>query len=160
MEIKVTRSVPYDKGYETRCMYNDGDFWGHSVCAHHVYRDRTHGRQAPVERRLPKYALFGVWLDGEYEKCDACLEACKEALGKPMQKPLTLEEMVIYADPVWLEFRLPGGHGWYLGIGLATRAAERWYRHYQLSTCVYGKDYRFWRQRPTDEEREAAAWEN
>lgn len=100
MEIKVTHSVPYDKGYETRCMYNDGDFWGHSVCAHHVYRDRTHGRQAPVERRLPKCALFGVWLDGEYKKCDACLEACKEALGKPMQKPLTLEEMVIEPNAV------------------------------------------------------------
>lgn len=80
MEIKVTHKVPYDKGYETRCMYNDGDFWGNSVCAYHVYRDRTHGRQAPVERRLPKCALFGVWLDGEYKKCDACLEACKEAL--------------------------------------------------------------------------------
>lgn len=80
-------------------------------------------------------------------------------VGKPMQKPLSMEEMVIYADPVWLEFRLPGGHGWYLGIGLATCAVERWYRHYQLRTCVYGKDYRFWRQRPTDEERAAAPWE-
>lgn len=99
MEIKVTHKVPYDKGYETRCMYNDGDFWGNSVCAYHVYRDRTHGRKAPVERRLPKCSLFGVWLDGQYNKCNACLEACKEALDKPTQKPLTMKEGANMDEP-------------------------------------------------------------
>lgn len=77
MKIKVEHEVPYDKGMETSCKYNDGDFWGTSVCSNHVYRDRTHGYRAPVERRLPKCKLFGVWLDSEYKKCEACLAACK-----------------------------------------------------------------------------------
>lgn len=158
MEIKVTHSVPYDKGYETRCMYNDGDFWGHSVCAHHVYRDRTHGRQAPVERRLPKCALFGVWLDGEYKKCDACLEACKDALDKPMKKPLTLEDLAITrtGDEVWEEQKI--GNSIHL---FRTPALVLAYMCYQCDDDFnkYGRQVRAWKKLPTQEEMEAATWE-
>ena len=79
MKIKVEHEVPYVKGFEDRCIYG-GDFWGNDVCPNYVYRDRTHGRQAPVERRIPKCKLFNVWLENNhYKKCDACIAACKEA---------------------------------------------------------------------------------
>ena len=44
---------------------------------YHTHRDRTHGRKAPVERRVPKCTLFDEWLPGEYQKCEKCLEATR-----------------------------------------------------------------------------------
>lgn len=76
MEIKVSHKVPYSEGLETKCFY-PGDFFGNDVCKYHKLRDRTHGRKAPVERRVPKCALFDKWLPGEYDKCAECLEACR-----------------------------------------------------------------------------------
>lgn len=81
MIIKVEHAVPFDKGKELRCVYDDGDFYGNSVCNYHAFRDRTHGRKAPVERKVPKCRLFNVWLDAPYHKCDACLRKCQEAEG-------------------------------------------------------------------------------
>ncbi|MBR3923409.1 MAG: hypothetical protein IKJ45_09850, partial [Kiritimatiellae bacterium] len=157
---------------ETRCMYNDGDFWGHSVCAHHVYRDRTHGRQAPVERRLPKCALFGVWLDGEYKKCDACLEACKDALDKPMQKPLTLQEAIDFKDITYLEIKrlvedIDKVYVFPIGIDETNHNFDQMTAYYvigrtngnYLDNHGYNVYWRCWAIRPTDEEREAATWE-
>lgn len=80
MIISVEHKVPYEKGEETMCQYADGDFWGKSVCAYHVFRDITHGRKAPVERHKPKCSLFNQWLSSSYTKCDMCLQKCKEAL--------------------------------------------------------------------------------
>lgn len=45
--------------------------------AYHTHRDRTHGRKAPVERRVPKCTLFDEWLPGEYQKCEKCLEVTR-----------------------------------------------------------------------------------
>lgn len=78
MRIVVEHEVPFDKDEETRCLYGDGDFWGSTACHYHVFRDRTHGRKAPVERRKPKCTLFDEWLDEPYKKCEKCLEKCKE----------------------------------------------------------------------------------
>lgn len=78
MIISVEHKVPYDKGCEKRCLYNDGDFWGSTQCAYHVTRDRTHGRKALVEYRKPKCTLFNVWLDSPYFKCEECLKKCQE----------------------------------------------------------------------------------
>lgn len=61
----------------TECSYG-GDFWGKEVCRYHTYRDRTHGRKAPVERHLPKCTLFDCWLDKPHQKCEACQKACEE----------------------------------------------------------------------------------
>lgn len=80
MIITVEHKVPYDKGEESRCLYGNGDFWGQTVCAYHVHRDRTHGRKAPVERHRPKCTLFNQWLKSDYTKCDMCLQKCKEAM--------------------------------------------------------------------------------
>ena len=111
--------------------------------------------------------------------------ALRYALDKPMQKPLTLEELGQYEDkPVFLEvgFRRPNWdkpkitHSkWYL-LRWFGKGAEQ-YRNYIdfVTSCVpdndgcyresfrrteYGKSWRAWASKPTDEEREAAAWES
>ena len=91
--------------------------------------------------------------------------ALRDALDKPMQKPLTLEQ--IADGPVDIEFTNeevimtalfdPDNHKYegmvmYHVLGSATR------NYVQL--CGYGKYWRCWATYPTDEEREAAAWEN
>ena len=78
MKITVEHEVPFDEFNEKRCLY-DGDFWGDEVCPYHVRRDRTHGRKAPVERRVPKCTLFNEWLDEPYKKCEKCFQKCMEA---------------------------------------------------------------------------------
>lgn len=81
MKITVEHDVPYDRNLETTCQYS-GDFWGNPVCKYHTHRDRTHGKKAPMERHVPKCALFDVWLPGDYQKCDECLAAIKEKQEK------------------------------------------------------------------------------
>lgn len=79
MKITVEHEIPNDKGLENMCYYA-GDFEGNSVCPYHKFRDRMHGRKAPVERRKPKCDLFGCWLDRNYVKCEACVEATRRAV--------------------------------------------------------------------------------
>lgn len=78
MKITVEHEIPYDKRLEDRCLYA-GDFWGNEVCRYHTHRDRTHGRKAPVERKVPKCTLFDEWLQGECQKCEKCMEAVRKA---------------------------------------------------------------------------------
>lgn len=78
MKIKVEHEIPCAKGRESQCV-GDGDYWGRPVCRYYTHRDRTHGRKAPVERQIPKCTLFDEWLSGEYQKCQACMKAMKEA---------------------------------------------------------------------------------
>lgn len=79
VKISVEHEVPCEKGMEKTCLY-PGDFWGNDVCRYHTHRDRTHGRKAPVERRLPKCTLFDEWLPGEYQKCEQCIAATQKRL--------------------------------------------------------------------------------
>ncbi len=74
MRIKVEHEIPYSADRPLECV-GDGDFWGRTVCPYHKLRDRTHGRKAPIERRVPKCALFDEWLSGEYKRCGKCLAA-------------------------------------------------------------------------------------
>lgn len=76
MKILVEHEVPCERGMEQKCLY-PGDYCGNDVCRYHTHRDRTHGRKAPVERRVPKCTLFDEWLPGEYQKCEKCLEATR-----------------------------------------------------------------------------------
>ena len=77
--ITVEHEVAFDKDKPHTC-YAEGDTDGwYTNCHYMVYRDRTHGRKAPVERNLPKCVLFDEWLKQPslYAiKCDACLKAC------------------------------------------------------------------------------------
>ena len=92
--------------------------------------------------------------------------ALRDALDKPMQKPLTLEEAINSEWTVWIEI-----NGW-----TNPRAGDVWaskrLEGYAMFAFVgesprshaamnrYGKGWRCWASRPTDEEREAAKWEN
>lgn len=85
--------------------------------------------------------------------------ALRDALDKPMQKPLTLEELKTETTDsyVWEERRTD------LNIYF-----ERTSALVLAFMCVnskedmykYGSSVRAWKKMPTDEEREAAAWES
>ena len=78
---------------------------------------------------------------------------------KPMQKPLTIDEMKSIEPPypLWTE-------GKTTGILLpdilcaATNDVAVHFRVFGEWVEMYGKTYRCWRTRPTDEERAAADW--
>ena len=89
VKILVEHEIPCEKGMEQKCLY-PGDYWGNDVCRYHTHRDRTHGRKAPVERRVPKCTLFNEWLPGEYQKCEKCLEATRN--GKEKRLPGATED--------------------------------------------------------------------
>lgn len=78
MKIKVEHEIPYERGKESQCIYA-GDFWGNEVCRYHTHRDRTHGRKAPIERKVPKCMLFDEWLPGDHIKCEKCRKAIEAA---------------------------------------------------------------------------------
>ena len=92
--------------------------------------------------------------------------ALRDALEKPMQKPLTLEE-ANRAPWVYFEER-PNGSIEYdiypsivnYRIGYSFVDIEHMYRgNLDYKTNDYGVIWRCWATKPTDEEREAAAWE-
>lgn len=86
--------------------------------------------------------------------------ALRDALDKPMQKPLTLTEANSYQEQLWIEFKnFKDASGWREGLCDALNWAHRVYKDFKRE-AVFMEDYRLWRHRPTDEEREAAKWEN
>lgn len=91
--------------------------------------------------------------------------ALRDALEKPLQKPLTLEEATGSEWPVWIEIE-----GWKrpqvcdvwiseLVDGYAKAAFIGRTRSSHFAIEKYGKGWRCWATRPTDEERNAAPWE-
>lgn len=90
----------------------------------------------------------------------ALRDALRDALDKPKQKPLTLTEANSYQDPVWIEFKVfKEASGWRDGLCDALNWAHRVYCDLNRE-AEFMAHYRLWRHRPTDEEREAAAWES
>lgn len=112
-------------------------------------------------------------------KCDACgitliqtkiviprCPVCEEQLEyrvkpseKPMQKPLTVEDLIQLGDVyIWEERRAVVGSYFMkspaavLATILDVNKDDDFYR--------YGHEVRAWRQMPSDEEMEAAAWES
>jgi hypothetical protein len=76
----VAHKVSPDPVY---CEYDGADdgFGEKSVCRYLCTRDRTHGRYAPVEKRVPKCTLFDSWLEKPGVYCVRCIE-CKRACGE------------------------------------------------------------------------------
>lgn len=90
--------------------------------------------------------------------------ALRDALDKPMQKPLTLEE-VKCAEIVWLEDCdakeiIPAIVAKTKNIWDACSFDLSCGRGISVSDFNYNILWRAWVSRPTDEEREAAAWES
>ena len=91
--------------------------------------------------------------------------ALRDALDKPMQRPLTYDETLVAEDPVWVESEIPGVmDDWFYVYGgddeeaelLGFGDEENWIK----VKAMYNRTWRAWASRPTDEEKEAAAWEN
>ena len=84
--------------------------------------------------------------------------ALRDALDKPMQKPLTLEDLAITrtGDEVWEEQKI--GNSIHL---FRTTALVLAYMCYQCDDDFnkYGRQVRAWKKLPTQEEMEAATWE-
>jgi len=76
----VAHKVSTDPKYCTHDSPDDG-FMERSVCSYQVLRDR-HGPHRKIERKLPRCALFNVWLEVEPGKgcvrCNQCKVACGE----------------------------------------------------------------------------------
>ena len=76
----VAHSVSTDPQY---CAFDgpDDGFMEKSVCGYQKLRDR-HGPKGKIERKLPRCALFNVWLEVEPGKgCVRCAQ-CKIACGE------------------------------------------------------------------------------
>lgn len=102
----------------------------------------------------------GNMLLHQSEVIELLVGALRNALDKPMQKPLTLTEANSYQDPMWIEFKVfKEASGWRDGLCDALNWAHRVYRDLNRE-AEFMVHYRLWRHRPTDEEREAAAWES
>lgn len=93
-------------------------------------------------------------------------EALNAALSRPLQKPLTLEEAMEGKEPgVCAEYRVPGCI-FYAFVSDSEFDGMCSIESIGRSTpCIaiiadYGKEWRCWAMKPTDEEREAAKWED
>ena len=107
----------------------------------------------------------GLWENKLLHQSDVIellVGALRDALDKPMQKPLTLEELRKYVrdkeTTVWEERRRPDNF-------VKTRAGAlailcHYARRKPDGVYTYNVYVRAWRTLPTDAEREAAKWEN
>lgn len=116
-----------------------------------------------IERRFSRIVggrTLGDCLLHQSDVIELLVGALRDALEKPMQKPLTLTEANSYQDPMWIEFKVfKEASGWRDGLCDALNWAHRVYRDLNRE-AEFMVHYRLWRHRPTDEEREAAAWES
>lgn len=116
-----------------------------------------------IERRFSRIVggrTLGDCLLHQSDVIELLVGALRDALEKPMQKPLTLTEANSYQDPMWIEFKVfKEASGWRDGLCDALNWAHRVYRDLNRE-AEFMVHYRLWRHRPTDEEREASAWES
>lgn len=113
-----------------------------------------------VEDEYPGWYLKSNFILHQSDVIELLVGALRDALDKPMQKPLTLTEANSYQDPMWIEFKVfKEASGWRDGLCDALNWAHRVYRDLNRE-AEFMVHYRLWRHRPTDEEREAAAWES
>jgi len=77
-----------------------------------------------------------------------------------IQHPLSLVEMMVYSGDVFIEFRIFKSANQTTGIYSAMLWADRVFNHYGIKQPRYGKDWRVWKEKPTDAECAAAPWED
>lgn len=129
-----------------------------------------HHNDAEIHNRIKE--LIGTWglyagmpelgehILHQSDVIEVLIGALRDVLDKPMQKPLTLTQANSYQDPMWIEFKVfKEASGWRDGLCDALNWAHRVYRDFNRE-AEFMVHYRLWRHRPTDEEREAAAWES
>ena len=114
------------------------------------FRDKTFGHVKSLE--MANRILC------QSDAIELLVGALRDALDKPMQKPLTLEDLAITrtGDEVWEEQKI--GNSIHL---FRTPALVLAYMCYQCDDDFnkYGRQVRAWKKLPTQEEMEAATWE-
>lgn len=125
-----------------------------------------------IERRFS--GIVGGWTLGscllhQSDVIELLVDALRDALDKPMQKPMTLED-VKNAGVVFVEYQYTkelrtafvvksANNRDFNVIAAKGTSTLRDCTLTQMSNPLFGKIWRAWATRPTDEEREAAAWE-
>lgn len=106
---------------------------------------------------------IGNMLLHQYDVIELLVDALRDAL-KPMQKPLTLRELRELGREenafVWEERRNPDNFVKTLAGALAIMCLGARRDPDLAFAYTYNVNVRAWRTLPTDEEREAAAWES
>ena len=93
----------------------------------------------------------------------ALRDALEKPMQKPMQKTLKLEDVQL-GDNVFIEFCNEEDVERVLIVpsfapNVMGYARDGWSSRFAVDRLSYGKFWRMWKNRPTDEEREAAAWD-
>ena len=130
---------------------------------------------SPWERLQPEMGGYMYTMQGKCRHCGAMTPAAygrtpDEAVEKffvaalrryePPVKPLTLEELInLTDDPVYIESQKREG---LIGKFTAALTCHRiiWSDGTESNLDRYGKTWRCWPRKPTDEEREAYGWED
>ena len=86
--------------------------------------------------------------------------ALRDALDKPMQKPLTLEELGQFGPDIYIWEERRAVIGSYFSKSPAMVSSMILELNKDEDFYRYGHQIRAWKKMPTDEEMEAAAWQN
>ena len=129
-----------------------------------------HERRLDVDREYPGLTSKANHIAHQSDVIELLVAALRDALDKPMQKPLTLEE-VKNAGVVFVEYQYTkelrtafvvksANNRDFNVIAAKGTSTLRDCTLTQMSNPLFGKTWRAWASRPTDEEREAATWES
>lgn len=72
---------------------------------------------------------------------------------------LHFAELMSYAGGAYIEFRMFPSANTKLDIYHSMLWADRVFKHYEIKKPCYGKDWRVWKEKPTEAERAAVPWE-
>ena len=114
--------------------------------------------------------IYGCTLEKHYYICSKCsaispakggeLESYTAAMQRWQEPnvPLTLGELIEYSKnlsnaPIWYEYRGLSEVGCWVNVEVVKDS------YCDCSEDEYGKQWRFWHHKPTQEEREAVPWE-
>ena len=105
-----------------------------------------------------------VWPEGmPKSEWDALNKAAALRRYTPILKPMTLEEVIAFDGEIWMEDK--SDFDVWACRCFFNRAEKKMTVHYitmnteVLEFSTYGKTWRCWSRKPTDEERSAAGWE-
>lgn len=78
----------------------------------------------------------------------------------PVVRILPFTQLFSYTESVYVEFReFPNANACFT-VSYAMQWVERVFKHYEIKNPQYGKHYRFWTERSTEDKRIAAEWED
>lgn len=119
------------------------------------------GRLVQIDQAYPKLTSKANHIAHQSDVIELLVGALRDALDKPLQEPLTLEDVLKiddYGEAWWVEYEA--------GFVTPTILNNDYHQYgeqlldgFSVKLFDYGKTWRCWASRPTDEERDAAEWE-